>query len=352
MGYVAWPRGGDAKPTVDNLRCVHHSAVLDGEGMLEEDHKPVWMRAGKESVWAIRPITSGLLTGCFAVSDAGAACPTDVYVLRRPPAGVEPVEKPNEHDFPVASFHQRPCDWGNVGKRRVIAFVGGLDLTYGRWDTPKHPMWRTLGEEHKDDFLHGWANNPKYGPREGWHDIHCKLEGPIARDVLVNFEQRWRKQAKRPHYHLGKEFISVKQEQMQGPDVWTCRLVRSIDLFSADIKGIEAGIQKAYIDAIRSADRFLYLENQYFMGSAKFWPTESSVICSNLIPHEIACRICKAIGEGKRFTAYIVLPMYPEVLPPPQNPRPDFCLLLTLARATPRTAPSRNSCAGSSSPCA
>lgn len=27
------------------------------------------------------------------------------------------------------------------------------------------------------------------------HDIHCRLKGPIARDVLKNFEQRWRKQA-------------------------------------------------------------------------------------------------------------------------------------------------------------
>jgi phospholipase D1/2 len=33
------------------------------------------------------------------------------------------------------------------------------------------------------------------GPRQPWHDIHCKLEGPVATDVLVNFVQRWLKQA-------------------------------------------------------------------------------------------------------------------------------------------------------------
>ena len=32
------------------------------------------------------------------------------------------------------------------------------------------------------------------GPREPWHDVHCRLEGPVAFDVLTNFEQRWQKQ--------------------------------------------------------------------------------------------------------------------------------------------------------------
>jgi phospholipase D1/2 len=36
----------------------------------------------------------------------------------------------------------------------------------------------------------------KYGPRQTWHDLHCKIEGPVAYDILMNFEQRWRKSAK------------------------------------------------------------------------------------------------------------------------------------------------------------
>lgn len=34
------------------------------------------------------------------------------------------------------------------------------------------------------------------GPRQPWHDLHCRLEGPAAYDVLTNFEQRWRKATK------------------------------------------------------------------------------------------------------------------------------------------------------------
>lgn len=36
-------------------------------------------------------------------------------------------------------------------KRKIIAFVGGLDLCLGRYDTPEHPIFRTLQTVHKDD---------------------------------------------------------------------------------------------------------------------------------------------------------------------------------------------------------
>jgi phospholipase D1/2 len=118
------------------------------------------------------------------------------------------------------------ADAGN-GKRKVVAFVGGLDLCGGRYDTPSHPLFRTLQTLHKDDYY-----NPNYavrtprslvveqylnfirdshvlvlhlvyqcatsmqvtddrGPREPWHDLHSKVDGPAAYDILTNFEERW-----------------------------------------------------------------------------------------------------------------------------------------------------------------
>lgn len=35
------------------------------------------------------------------------------------------------------------------------------------------------------------------GPRQPWHDWHCKIEGHAAYDVLTNFEQRWKKATKK-----------------------------------------------------------------------------------------------------------------------------------------------------------
>lgn len=34
------------------------------------------------------------------------------------------------------------------------------------------------------------------GPRQPWHDLHCKIEGPAVYDVYKNFEQRWSRAAK------------------------------------------------------------------------------------------------------------------------------------------------------------
>lgn len=30
-------------------------------------------------------------------------------------------------------------------------------------------------------------------PRQPWHDLHSKIDGPAAYDVLTNFEERWSK---------------------------------------------------------------------------------------------------------------------------------------------------------------
>ena len=38
------------------------------------------------------------------------------------------------------------------GKRRLKAFVGGIDLADGRWCTPEHPLFETLLNEHLGDF--------------------------------------------------------------------------------------------------------------------------------------------------------------------------------------------------------
>ena len=44
-------------------------------------------------------------------------------------------------------------------------------------------------------YLNSWQylQSCVNGPRQPWHDLHCKIEGPAAYDILTNFEQRWRK---------------------------------------------------------------------------------------------------------------------------------------------------------------
>lgn len=41
---------------------------------------------------------------------------------------------------------------GGSDQRRIVSFVGGIDLCDGRYDTPFHSLFRTLDTAHHDDF--------------------------------------------------------------------------------------------------------------------------------------------------------------------------------------------------------
>ena len=81
---------------------------------------------------------------------------------------------------------------------------------------------------------------------------------------------------------------------------------------SFPMQTIDKSIHSAYVTAIRRAQHFIYIENQYFMGSSHCWPANRSSPCRHLIPLEIALKIVSKINRGERFAAYVVLPMYSE----------------------------------------
>jgi phospholipase D1/2 len=78
---------------------------------------------------------------------------------------------------------------------------------------------------------------------------------------------------------------------------------------------IDRSIQDAYINAIRRAKNFIYIENQYFLGSCFGWNSKQDCGALHLIPMEITRKILSKIEVGERFTAYIVVPMWPEGVP-------------------------------------
>ncbi|XP_010029630.2 phospholipase D delta [Eucalyptus grandis] len=258
--------------------------------------------------------------------------------------------------------------------RKITAFIGGIDLCDGRYDTPEHRLFRDLDTVFKDDF-----HNPTFpagmkAPRQPWHDLHCRIEGPAAYDVLMNFEQRWRKATRwfskgKKNRHddsllkIGRiswilsptsteshdstsltkddhhDRITVVPED--NPDLyvskeddhnnWHVQIFRSID--SGSVKGfptkrkdiaekqnlivtkdavVDRSIQTAYVQAIRSAQHFVYIENQHFLGSSYAWPSNNDAGADNLIPMELALKIASKIRAKQRFAVYIVIPMWPE----------------------------------------
>ena len=75
---------------------------------------------------------------------------------------------------------------------------------------------------------------------------------------------------------------------------------------------VDSSIAQAYIQLIRHAEHFIYIENQYFLGSAYSWLINDDVNCHHTIPSEITQRIVEKIRMNQRFTAYVMIPMFPE----------------------------------------
>ncbi|GKB81275.1 phospholipase D alpha 1 [Tanacetum coccineum] len=230
--------------------------------------------------------------------------------------------------------------------RRVVSFVGGIDLCDGRYDSPFHSLFRTLDTAHHDDFHqpnYTGASIVKGGPREPWHDIHSRLEGPVAWDVLFNFEQRWKKQGGNwdilVNFRELDDIIIPPSPVMypDDPETWNVQVFRSIDggaafgfpdtpeeaaqscLVSDKDNIIDRSIQDAYIHAIRRAKNFIYIENQYFLGSSYAWNFDDvkgeDVGALHLIPKELSLKIVSKIEAGEKFTVYVVVPMWPEGIP-------------------------------------
>ncbi|KAA8499824.1 Phospholipase D alpha 1 [Porphyridium purpureum] len=226
---------------------------------------------------------------------------------------------------------------GDPSKRRVVAFLGGIDITDGRYDYPEHPLFRTLATCHSgnDFYQNCWTGiENKYGPREPWHDIHMKVEGNAAHDVLKNFEDRWKKQVEGANneklYKLPAELFLSREDEakaFKNYDEFVCQFFRSIDersaIFDHDVPGVfkkkgrqvDASIHRAYVHQIRRAKKFLYIENQYFIGSSHAWIHHQYDFALHIIPLEIVQKIIEKIEANERFTAYILIPMHPEGVP-------------------------------------
>ncbi|CAL9128086.1 unnamed protein product [Musa textilis] len=241
--------------------------------------------------------------------------------------------------------------------RKITAFIGGLDLCDGRYDTPEHRLFRDLDTVFGKDFHNPTFPGTNQGPRQPWHDLHCKIEGPAAHDILTNFEQRWRKATKWRDFKLRKvthwhddALIKIERiswilspsayksdtETSDEKDLenWHVQIFRSID--SGSVKGfpkhvheaegknlvcaknlkIDKSIHSAYVKAIRSAQHFIYIENQYFVGSSYYWPSyKNAAGADNLIPMELALKIVSKIKAEERFAVYVVVPLWPEGIP-------------------------------------
>ena len=204
----------------------------------------------------------------------------------------------------------------------VVGFVGGFDITPGRFDTPKHPIQRLPFDDRLG--LSEYLNDPDPDfplPEYiilPWHDIHSKIEGIAALDIYENFKRRWNTQVNDevvkyiPKIYDVTELANKMENMKYSLGNWTVQVVRSISNLSDNLVGIDDSIHKSYIKTVRLADEYIYIESQFFGGSSNMWLTESDYDHKNMIPFEIVRKIISKIEKKENFTAAVIIPMNPE----------------------------------------
>ena len=252
---------------------------------------------------------------------------------------------------------------------RIIAFVGGIDLCFGRWDThshelhddyPLHPC--VLGKEDSEHSVteeateeatedtskepikkyRRWIGkdygntllgvvrtkfnepfqdyiNRKNDPRMPWHDVSCMFNGDPALDVArhfiqrynaINHENSWLKFWNRPQLSIENWNHPDTHDTIPDPsasDV-NIQVLRSVGSWSAE-QPHEDSIHQAYLHAIKNAEHFIYIENQYFISSQ---PKEIIRNVQNAIQLALCDRIARAYLSSENFHVLILLPLQPE----------------------------------------
>ena len=140
----------------------------------------------------------------------------------------------------------------------AIAFVGGLDLTANRWDTPEH---------RADDPRRRNPAGLAYPP---FHDVQLAVDGEAAALLGELARERWRRAG----------FLPGRTRPARGDrahDAWPPALrpdFRDVPVAIARTEPAYAGraerreIERLYADSIAAARRWIYVENQYLTSRA------------------------------------------------------------------------------------
>lgn len=132
-----------------------------------------------------------------------------------------------------------------------IAFVGGLDLTRSRWDTPAHAHHDPLRRD-----VDGKAHSP-------FHDVQALVDGDAARALGELARRRWQQATGQAAVAL-RDLLHDPWPEEAVPDL------TDIDIAISRTEPAYAGqpgvheVKQLHLDAIAVARHHLFFENQYF----------------------------------------------------------------------------------------
>ena len=118
----------------------------------------------------------------------------------------------------------------------TVAFVGGIDLTVDGGDPFDSP-----------------AHDPRGGV--GWHDAAVRIEGPAVTSVAEHFRMRWA---------AATDTALPPAQPAEPQGTVELQVVRTIpERVYRDVHAGEFSILESYCRALRSAEKLIYLENQF-----------------------------------------------------------------------------------------
>ncbi|KIJ64492.1 hypothetical protein HYDPIDRAFT_90375 [Hydnomerulius pinastri MD-312] len=218
---------------------------------------------------------------------------------------------------------------------QTIAFMGGIDLCFGRWDTPQHVIIDDpeLSSENTEIWPGKDYSNPRVldfhtlnkpdedmydrakVPRMPWHDVGMQVVGQPARDLARHFVERWNYLLRIKNHSKPMPFLIPPPEFRPGEltamgltgtcEMQICRSAGPWSLGTPD--RIEHSIQNAYLKAIQMSEHFVYIENQFFISST----VVNDVKIENNIGDAIVQRILRAHREQTPWKCCIIIPLFP-----------------------------------------
>jgi phospholipase D1/2 len=131
----------------------------------------------------------------------------------------------------------------------AVAFVGGIDLTVRRWDS----------SEHCPDDPRRVAYGKPYPP---FHDLMVAVDGEAAQALAEIARERWRLAtgARLKQVSVNEDpWPSALEPDLHDIDIGIARTMPP----SGETPAVRE-IERLYLDMIASAQRHIYIENQYF----------------------------------------------------------------------------------------
>ncbi|KAF5943525.1 hypothetical protein HYC85_017602, partial [Camellia sinensis] len=236
-------------------------------------------------------------------------------------------------------------------KRRIVSFVGGIDLCDGRLWTISITMISislTLEARQSEKAVQGSPGMTFIASLKGlllWMSCTTLSRDGINKLGINSFSHSMSLIESLPGHRLQlHQHMILKHGMFKYLDQSTVLLLRAflmkttkkvakdheeasaihkeatkIGLVTEMGNTIDRSIQDAYINAIRRAKNFIYIESQYFIGSSYGWNSkdmkDAVIGALHLIPKELSLKIVSKIEAGERFTVYVVIPMWPEGIP-------------------------------------